>query len=345
MRILVVTNAYPTPEFPASGTFVEQQVRGLTEIGVSVELMFVDRVREGMKSYLYLGWELGRVLSKRPVDLVHVMYGGVMADIATLVSHKPTIVSFCGSDLLGELLSGRARKFIATYGVYASYRSARRANGIVVKSKNLEAALPKDVNRSKVRIIPNGVDLDLFAPREQQECREKLGWAADRIHVLFPTTCGDPRKRFDLAKAAVEEAARGGLRWEIHQLHGVAHATVPLWLNASDVVLLTSLHEGSPNVIKEALACNVPIVSVDVGDVAERINGVSGSQIAKANPQDLARKLRLVVSGDRRTNGRISMNALSIRRTAERLQKFYLDTLSCDSRSTVSHGLRASEDI
>lgn len=86
---------------------------------------------------------------------------------------------------------------------------------------------------------------------------------------------------------------------------------MPLWLNASDVVLLTSLHEGSPNVIKEALACNVPIVSVDVGDVSERINGVNGSYIAKANPQDLAGKLRLVVSGERRTNGRSAMCELS----------------------------------
>ncbi len=342
MRIMVVTNAYPTPDFPASGTFVEQQVRGLRDIGLCVDVMFVDRVQKGMGAYLSLGWELSRVLSKQPVDLVHVMYGGVMADMATLVSHKPTIVSFCGSDLLGELLSGRVRKCMAGYGVNASYRSARRANGIVVKSKNLENALPPDIDRSKVRIIPNGVDLDIFAPRDQQECREKLGWAADRIHVLFPTTCGDPRKRFDLAKAAVEEAERGGLRWEIHQLHSVAHAAVPLWLNASDAVLLTSLHEGSPNVIKEALACNVPIVSVDVGDVSERITGVSGSYIANANPQDLAKKLRLVVSGQRRTNGRSAMYTLSLRRTAELLEKFYLDILSSDSKSSVRHGQASS---
>ena len=337
MRILVVTNAYPTADFPASGTFVEQQVRGLRDIGLDVDVMFVDRVQKGMGAYLSLGWELGRLLSRQPVDLVHVMYGGVMADMATLVSHKPTIVSFCGSDLLGELLSGRVRKFMAGCGVNASYRSARRANGIVVKSKNLENALPSDVDRNKVRIIPNGVNLDLFAPRDRQECREKLGWAGDRFHVLFPTTCGDPRKRFELAKAAVEEAERGGLNWEIHQLKSVAHADVPLWLNASDVVLLTSLHEGSPNVIKEALACNVPIVSVDVGDVSERINGVNGSYIAKANPQDLAGKLRLVVSGERRTNGRSAMCELSLRRTAELLHNFYLDTLYSESRSAVCH--------
>lgn len=341
MRILVVTNAYPTPDFPASGAFVEQQVRGLRDLGLFVDVMFVDRVQRGMMAYLSLGWELRRALSRQPVDLVHVMYGGVMADIATLVSPQPTIVSFCGSDLLGELLSGRVRKLLAGYGVNASYRSARRANGIVVKSKNLEHALPPDIDRNKVRIIPNGVDLDLFAPYDRQECREKLGWAEDCIHVLFPTTCGDPRKRFELAKAAVEEAQRGGLRWEIHQLYGVAHSTVPIWLNASDVVLLTSLHEGSPNVIKEALACNVPIVAVDVGDVAERITGVSGSYIAKANPQDLAKKLHLVVSGERRTDGRIAMCALSLQHTAERLQNLYLDTLSAASKSTMPHGWQA----
>ena len=102
-------------------------------------------------------------------------------------------------------------------------------------------------------------------------------------------------------------------------------------------MLLTSLHEGSPNVIKEALACNVPIVSVDVGDVSERINGVNGSYIAKANPQDLAGKLRLVVSGERRTNGRSAMCELSLRRTAELLHNFYLDTLYSESRIAVCH--------
>ncbi len=339
MHILVVTNMFPTAMSPASGTFVEQQVCGLRSIGLDVTVMLVDRVQKGMSSYYAMGWRLRRLLAERHVDLVHVMYGGFMADIATLVSPRPTVVSFCGSDLLGELLSGTARKFISRLGVSASHRAARRATGIVVKSKNLEEALPQDIDRRKVRIIPNGVDLELFRPISQTKCREQLGWRPDRFHILFPTTCGDPRKRFDLAQAAVMEARRQGLKCEIHELRGASHSAVPVWLNASDVVILTSLHEGSPNVVKEALACNVPVVSVAVGDVVERISPVRGCYVAEANPQDLAAKLCLVASEMRRTNGRDAMQLLSLKGVALSLEKFYADTVASVVRSTHDPGI------
>jgi len=105
----------------------------------------------------------------------------------------------------------------------------------------------------------------------------------------------------------------------------VLHQDVPIWLNASDVVLLTSLHEGSPNVIKEALGCDVPIVSVDVGDVRERIQGVEGCYIALPTPADLAGKLAVVSAGERRVNGRASVQHLSLENIALCLKQFYAD--------------------
>jgi glycosyltransferase involved in cell wall biosynthesis len=247
-----------------------------------------------------------------------------MADgVTRAVADRPTIVSFCGSDLLGELLSGTLRKLIAGYGVMASHRAARRACGIVVKSKNLQDALPQDVDRSKVRIIPNGINLGRFRPLNRDECRQRLGWSGHRFHILFPTNAGDPRKRFDLASAAVEATEHAGLQAEIHQLRGVPHTEVPLWLNASDVVLLTSLHEGSPNVLKEALACNIPVVSVDVGDVRERIEGIEGCYLAAPEPGDLAAKLQMVHAGSHRVVSRMKMQALSLRRVALQLKEFY----------------------
>jgi glycosyltransferase involved in cell wall biosynthesis len=205
LRILAVTNIYPTPQAPFSGTFVEQQIRGIRQIGLDVDVMFLDRRQKGMSVYLRLGRQVrARIVSYQP-DLVHVMYGGAMADEVTrAVADRPTIVSFCGSDLLGEPLSGILRKLLAGYGVMASYRAARRACGVVVKSKNLHDALPGDADRSKVRIIPNGVDLERFQPLNRDECRKQLGWSDHRLHVLFPTNSGDPLKRPELAKAAVE---------------------------------------------------------------------------------------------------------------------------------------------
>src|ERR671919_2846601 len=139
MRILAVTNIYPTPEAPTRGTFVEQQIKGLRQIGLGVDVMLVDRAQRGAGAYLGLrGQVRARVAHFQP-HVIHVMYGGVMADAITrAVNDRPIVISFCGSDLLGELLSGIFRKLIARYGVIASYRAARRACGIVVKSKVLQ---------------------------------------------------------------------------------------------------------------------------------------------------------------------------------------------------------------
>jgi glycosyltransferase involved in cell wall biosynthesis len=328
MRILAVTNMYPTAQDPTLGTFVEQQVHGLKQIGVIVEILLVDRIQKGMTAYFSIGRELRAAMADFEPDIVHSMYGGVMADRVTrAVAGKPTVVSFCGDDLLGELLSGTVRKIVSKYGITASHRAARRANGIIVKSKNLQDALPADLPPSKIRIIPNGIDLDRFKPLDRDLCRNRLGWSATRLNVLFPANTGDPRKRPELAHAAAQTAEQLGVKIEIHQLRCVPHHEVPVWLNASDAVLLTSLHEGSPNLIKEALACNVSVVSVDVGDVRERIRGIDGCFIADADPNDIANKLRLVGCGPRRVDSRDYVRDLSLQNVALRLKQFYENLL------------------
>lgn len=337
MRVLAVTNIFPTPQSPTIGTFVERQVLGLRGIGLDVDVMLVNRWERGVRSYLTLGTELQNRIRHFQPDVVHVMYGGVLAELVTRITKdRPTVVSFCGSDLLGELLSGSMRRIVSEYGILASHIAARRAAGIVVKSRNLEEALPATVDRSKVRIIPNGVDLERFRPLDQVDCRNKLGWNPDKFHVLFPTTAGDPRKRLYLAQAAVDDANRSGLNAELHQLQGVPHEEVPLWLNASNVVLLTSLHEGSPNVIKEALACDLPVVSVDVGDVRERIDGIEGCHIALPDPGDLGIKLGLVAARKGRVAGRAKMQSLSLEQTALHLGSFYREVVESHRRPGVA---------
>jgi len=266
-----------------------------------------------MGSYFKIGTELRNRVEQFQPDVIHVMYGGVLSERVTcIVKEKPVVVSFCGSDLLGERLSGVWRTIVSKCGVIASHISARRAAAVIVKSRNLEMALPTTVSRSKVRIIPNGIDFMRFRPLDQMDCREKLGWESNKFHVLFPANNGDPVKRPNLAQTAVKVTNQFGLNAEMYQLKGVAHEEVPIWLNASGVVLLTSLQEGSPNVIKEALACDVPVVSVDVGDVRERLHGIEGCYIATPDPQDLAEKLRLVGLQRDRIAGRISLEQTSV---------------------------------
>jgi glycosyltransferase involved in cell wall biosynthesis len=126
-----------------------------------------------------------------------------------------------------------------------------------------------------------------------------------------------------LARAAVEGLESKGIAVQLHRLHGVPHREVPVWLNASDVVLLTSSHEGSPNVVKEALACNRPIVSVDVGDVRERAGRIEGCHLCDSDPVQLSKKLLLVYDGPRLVDGRASIGELSDDQVAGRINDFY----------------------
>ena len=185
MRILAVTNMYPTKETPTLGTFIEQQIKGLREIGLEVETMLVNRARDGMSVYLNVPSQLRTKVESFDPDLVHVMYGGVMAAQVSRSNVRPMIVTFHGSDLLGQQLSGIFRKFIVGLGVRASWRAAQQASRIVVVSRNLQTALPKDINLSNVTVIPCGIDLERFQPIDRDICRKQLGWDPDRFHV-FP---------------------------------------------------------------------------------------------------------------------------------------------------------------
>jgi len=119
-----------------------------------------------------------------------------------------------------------------------------------------------------------------------------------------------------------------GIEAKLHVMLHVPHRQVPLWLNAADAVLMTSHHEGSPNIVKEALACNRPVVSVDVGDVRERIEGIEGCHIAASDPSDLAAKLTEVAAGPRVVEARSRMEELSIEVVADRLIRVYRAAVS-----------------
>jgi len=327
-RLLVITNMYPSPGRPWVGTFVEQQVTGLQSVGVETKVLYFNRKEEGPFIYYRMGSLISEAIAVFRPHLLHVMYGGVMADRITCRSWSmPVVVTFHGSDLLGENLSGVLRKLLSHYGVQCSWRAAKRAAGVVVVARHLERALPGEVDRGKVRVIPCGIDLERFKPMDRGACRRKLGWEAGSFQVLFPANAGDPVKRPWLARAAVQELKEQGVPAGLHLLKGVPYSDVPIWINGSDALILTSLHEGSPTVVKEALACGVPVVSVDVGDVAERISGIDGCHLAEPEPGDLARKLLEVWRASRRVEGRKAMRALSIQGIAERLKSFYGELL------------------
>lgn len=291
--ILVVTNMYPSVEAPDMGTFVASQVEGLRRIGLSVQVFEVDRSGRGPLVYRGLGTAVRHAAKESDAVLVHAMYGGFMAEAVTRAVEVPTVVSFCGADLLREPLR-IVQRVSARAGILASWCAAARASQVIVKSEGLGSALPRWIERTKVHVVPNGVDLTRFKPMNMYECRSQLQWPPEEFSILFYDS-GDPTKRRALAEASVEVLRRElGVSVRLRTLRGVPHEEVPIWLNAADVVLCTSATEGSPNVIKEALACEVPIVSVPVGDVERWLAPVKGCYLTDPDPVHIADCLSLV---------------------------------------------------
>jgi len=333
MRILAITNMYPSAAFPGRGVFVQEQVKGLCAIGVEVRVLFVDRRQEGPMAYYRMRSKIGGAVAEFDPDAIHVMYGGVMADQVARRHHGcPLMVTFHGSDLLGENLSGWTRKMISRYGVYCSRRAAKAAEGVVVVARHLVGALKGAAAADNIHMIPCGIDLERFQPMDPLVCKQRLGWNTRSFHVLFASSNGDPVKRPWLAKAAIAQMSNADRPPELHYLTGISNAEVPVWLNASDALLLTSMHEGSPTVVKEALACGLPVVSVDVGDVAERIEGIEGCHLAQPQPADLAAKLCLVRQRGQRLDCGTRLKELSILSAAQKLKRCY-EEITCERRA------------
>ncbi|MDR3412363.1 MAG: glycosyltransferase [Formivibrio sp.] len=316
---------------------------GLRSLGINIQVLLIDRRREGPLTYYRMGPKVKSAIGNFLPDLVHIMYGGVMADRVTrLDGLPPSIVTFHGADLYGENLSGLFRKLVSHYGVLCSRSAAHRAQGVVVVAKFLIKSLGRDFDNRKLRVIPCGIDLNRFQPMDQQACQQHLGWRSGIFHVLFVSGIGSLHKRPELARAAVECLAAGGVAAEIHYLSNVPNTEVPLWINASSTLLLTSLDEASPTIVKETLACNVPVVSVDVGDVAERLERISGCHLAEANPANLALKLRLVWERRERLCCRERLTDLSNIAVAQQLKTFY-DEIQSRSTHGRQHGTYQSK--
>jgi len=324
MRVLVVTNAYPTEELPSAGTFVGVHVQGLRAAGVDVDVLHLDRASSGRHVYRGLGERVRRAVASGRPDVVHVAYGGVMADLVTrALPEHPVVVSFCGSDLLGGDTGWILERLSRRYGVRASYRAARRADAVIAMSQNLLDALPPDVPRSKAWIVPYGIDLERFRPRDRASSRRELRWDERRRHVLFPASPSRPEKRYRLAAGAVRRLVDRGLEVDLHALDRVPHQDVPVWIAAADAVVLTSEYEGSPNAVKEALACNVAVVSVDVGDVGPLLDRVDGCYVASPTADDVADKLERVLRGPARIDGRSSVEEYAVERVTDRVRSIF----------------------
>ena len=156
----------------------------------------------------------------------------------------------------------------------------RHADAITVKSENLRRALPERLRR-KCIVLPDGVDLGFFAPMDRAEARSRLKWGHEPV-VLFVSAGGNRSvKNLPLAEASIHNLRCRGYDAKLVMVSAATRHEVLWMLNAADILLVTSVHEGSPNIVKEAMACNLLVVSVPCGDVADRLVDVTPGELLR----------------------------------------------------------------
>ena len=284
MKVLIVCSRRSySPHTDYMAPFVYEQMNTIQALGAEYKVVLVENYFRAPKM-------IRRAIREFSPDIVHAHYGlcGLIANMQRMV---PVVTTYHGTDL-----HNRSLRIASQLSILASKRN-------IVVSNEQKKGLFK---QKSIRVIPCGVNSDLLVPIDKKEASLKLGWNPTEKHILFSKEFHNKAKNYPLAKAAVEEfnsRYAGCSKAELLEFIGYSREQVLLLYNAVDCVLMTSDHEGSPQFIKEAMACNCPIVSVDVGDVKHVISGTDGCYMAERTPKDIADKLDKAIRHGK-TNGR-----------------------------------------
>jgi glycosyltransferase involved in cell wall biosynthesis len=298
--------------------FIKQQIESLAEAGVEGRGFFLSESRTSPRALVAQWLRLRREIREYRPTVIHAQYGTMTGFLCMCSTRRPLVVTYRGSDLNRN----RQKRWLRCFtGRLLSQITALRARRIICVSRQLAGRLWW--RRNLVSVIPSGVDTRQFRPGPRDAARRELGWAQEGYVVLFNAT--NPRvKRLDLAEAAVEAARSVLPSVRLVCLDGSqGRETVAAMMNASDCLLLTSDFEGSPNIVKEAVAAGLPVVSRDVGDVRQRLEGVSPSRIVGSDPKEIGAAIVEVLAAGRRANCPEAFQRLSLASISVEVQAVY----------------------
>ena len=286
-----------------NSSFTKEQADSLIQLGIEVDFLLIHG--KGLKGYLRNLPKLKRKIRKGKFDLVHAHYGlsGVLAVLQRIC---PTVVTFQGSDIYTRkyrILSRIAIR-LSALNIFVSKRLAQTAG---VRKKN--------------EIIPYGVNMkDVFFPMDKEECRRKMNLGKNDRIALFSSSFKRKVKNYSLARESVQLVENLKL---VELQKEYTRKEIAILLNACDFLLMTSFREGCPVIVLEAMACNCPVISTDVGNVRELISTTEGCFVTSFDPQDIEEKIRAILEKGQRTAGRKNIVSFDNDSIASKVLKSY----------------------
>ena len=310
MKVLIVAS-YKSNMPNGCVPFIREHVEVLCAQGCECEYYHIKG--KGLVGYLREIPILRKRIREWKPDIVHAHYGlsCLLANMAT--RSVPVVSTYHGSDINLP----KVRQF-------SKIAMRLSAWNIFVSKRNMALASAEEGN--KCSLIPCGVALSDDQLQSQEEARKTLGWGTSEKKVLFAGAFDNIVKDPELAKQAIDELKSKLADVELIELKGYTREQVNTLMCAADCLLMTSKTEGSPQVVKEAMVCGCPIVSVDVGDVAERIDGVEGGYVVLSrDPKEIALALQRALAFEGRTNGRQRIEELQLtnEQVARRIVEIY----------------------
>lgn len=276
MRILIVTNVYPSVDYPYHGIFVKEQVDAIQRLhpDVTFDVHYINGFA-GKGEYLKSIWRVNRKINKGKYDLVHIHYGLAAIYLYWPFRKKiPTIVTFHGSDIQPKGGNGKL-------SIIVSQKAAQKADAAIVLNKEMESMVKPYC--SNTYMIPCAVDINTFQPMDKTE-------NYDKVQIVFPSNHERQVKNYQLFCEVLSILkSKFGVDAEERELKDMTRKQIAQLYSNADLLLMTSKSEGSPQAVKEAMSCNLPCVSTPVGDVCVLLDGVKDCYVSKEhNAEELA---------------------------------------------------------
>ena len=264
---------------------IENQINILKKYNQTINVYTIEK--KGLKGYLQSIIPLRKKIMQTQYDVLHshYLFCGIVAFFSSPNANH--VLSIMGSDIYAKYYYKYIIRLLSFFN-----------KKIIFKSEKMKIIAKIE----KSSILPNGIDLSLFKPISQKKSIKHLGWKKDEENkikfVLFASDSARLEKNFHLAKEAciyINEIQKD-YYFDLKSIGKVKHQDMPIYINAADILLLTSQYEGSPNVIKEAMACNTSIVTTDVGDVREILKGTNNCIVSNMNKESIGKAILKVAN-------------------------------------------------